>query len=98
MSDYSQISTAADWYFVQLADENSQGIVVYPVAVWALGVDGNVIGLISVPNGGPSPTSTPRVCRLIPPPPVRGLYKHESELNDLERTALITGKAVKVEG
>jgi len=93
---YQQITPAQDWVYVQLPIEPQYEIVVYPVAVWAMNEDGQVVGLISVPGGGHTDKIMGPTCRLVSPPPLRGVYKHFRELDKNEVQALETNKPVKI--
>ena len=73
MSEYVSISQAVDWFWV---DPDS---IVYRVAVWATRTDGKVVGLLPVLTEG---------ALLTPPPPIKGIYKHESELTAEEKNIL----------
>jgi hypothetical protein len=95
---YKQISPATDWVYVQLPTDQNNNVVVYPVAVWALNEENCVIGLISVAGGGNNDTTMGRVPCLVSPPPLKGIYKHMIELNEVEKESLTTRKPVRNPG
>lgn len=82
---YQNIIPATGWFYCGVGREGD-GPIVFPLAVWAQTEDG-VIGLISVPGGGNEDTIQGKTCRLIPVPPLRGVYKAESELTADELAA-----------
>lgn len=88
------ITPATDWVLVTRTDEPLNEVIAWRVAVWCIEED-KVIGLISSLNGGPDDHVGGRVPRLIGPPPLRSMYKHISELDELETLSLKTGKPVK---
>ena len=94
---YTTITPATDWFFVVYPTASSNEIIVWRVPVWAINDDGEVIGLVSVPGGGNEDENMGKLCKLIAPPPLRGAYKHESELNDKEKTAVATGKLLNLD-
>ena len=93
---YKAITPADGWFFVVFPVAPQNELVVWRVPVWALNDEGDVVGLVSVAGGG-NDDSMGRVCKLVAPPPLRGVYKHETELTVDERTAVTTNKPVKVE-
>lgn len=94
---YKHISPAGEWFYVQIATEHDRHTVVYPVAVWATNDEGEVIGLISVAGGGPDDKIMGRVCRLVAPPPLRGVYKHLAELDANENRSFKEKKPILVD-
>lgn len=59
---------------------------VFVIAAWALTNEGTVIGLIGqCPVGGPTDVTKRETPRLLPVPPVSGIYKHVSTLTAKER-------------
>lgn len=94
---FKSIISAADWVFVVFPVQPFNELIVWRLAAWALTDEGDVAGLISVPGGGPEDKLMGANCRLVTPPPLRGVYKHMSELDQSEKTALTTGKPIKVE-
>lgn len=64
---------------------------VWRLAGWGVTVLGNIVGMISVPGGGPKDEIMGETCRLVAVPPVRGIYKQGSDLSPFERLALDWG-------
>ena len=58
--------------------------IVWPLAVWALTDDDQVIGLVGVRQGGPE-NNTGRTAALVAVPPLRGTYKPSADLTLEER-------------
>lgn len=90
---YKQIIPANDWFFVaKEAKLNNGQPVIYRIAAWALPEGGEaVIGLIGgIESGGSSLTNSSynELARLVTVPPIVGVYKHFSELNQVEHAAL----------
>ncbi len=94
---YKSITPAIGWFFVTFPIAPQNELIVWHVPVWALNDEGNVVGLLSVPGGGAEDDVMGSTCKLVGPPPLRGVYKHESELSNNERTAAFSGKPVKVD-
>lgn len=94
---YKAITPAADWFFVVFPVAPQNELVVWRVPVWALNDEGDVVGLVSVPGGSKDDPIMGATCKLVAPPPLRGVYKHESELTPDEKTAVATNKPVKVQ-
>lgn len=94
---YKTLVPAQDWVCVVFPVAPRNELVVWRVAVWALTEEGEVVGLISVPGGGEDDEVMGKTCGLIPPPPLRSVYKHISELDKNEQTVLMSGKPLKIE-
>ena len=81
------IVPAQDWFFVHESQTPNQPTA-HRVAAWALDSSGETIGLI-----GGVPTGQGTLCesnRLVGVPPVKGSYKHLSNLNEAElRSAML---------
>lgn len=90
--DYCKIQPATDWFFVIEPSEYSKALIVWRLALWGITADeGHVIGLVSVPGGGHEDKIMHGTCRLLSVPPIRGIYKHYSELNCDEIEAIKNG-------
>lgn len=93
---YKSIASVSDWYFVSSPIPPQNELIVWHLAAWALTAEGEVIGLVSVPGGGPDDTVMGKTCRLVSVPPLKGVYKQRAELSPDEHTALACGKPMKV--
>lgn len=82
---YKSIIPATGWFFCA---ESATGKVVSPLAAWAHSEDGGVFGLISVPGGGDDKIMG-KTCRLLPVPPIHGVYKTQAELTPEELESLM---------
>lgn len=80
-----QITPADGWFFVTREAETEK-LMVFPIAVWALSGE-SVIGLVgdTPTGGGILDEQTPR---LIAAPPMMGMYKHLSTLSDEEKSKI----------
>lgn len=94
---YKSVVAALDWVFVVLPVPPGNELIVWRIAAWALSEQGDVVGLVSVRGGGQGDEVMGKTCRLVAPPPLRGIYKHISELDQDEKTALLSGKPIKIE-
>ena len=76
-----QITSADGWFFVTREAETEK-LMVFPIAAWALSGE-SVIGLVgdTSTGGGILDEQTPR---LVTVPPMTGMYKHLSTLSDEE--------------
>lgn len=81
---YKTIIPATDWYFVIDAVSPQTEQIVWPLAVWALTDDDQVIGLVGVRRGGPEDNAG-RTPALVAVPPLRGTYKPSADLTPEER-------------
>lgn len=93
---YKMISPATDWFFVVYPVAPRNELTVWRLATWALNEEGNVIGLVSALGGGQDDNVMGATCKLIPIPPLSGIYKHASELTADEAEAANSCKPVKV--
>lgn len=93
---YKAIIPASDWVFVVFPEQERNELVVWRLACWGLTDQGDAIGLVSVAGGGQNDSVMQGTCRLVAPPPLRGIYKHVSELDKDEQVALQSGKPLKI--
>lgn len=85
---YAQITPADDWYYVCEVTETNKKPIVWKVAVWALsGTGEQVFGLVAI-----SGTKDTDPGSLVSVPPLKGCYKHKSELTQAEQQALVEQK------
>jgi len=84
--EYTNITSAQDWYFRHNNPQEGKEPIVYQVAVWATKKteDGKsiVVGLIAPVFPGDAGR------KLHEPPPVEGCYVHREQLTDEELAAV----------
>jgi hypothetical protein len=71
------------WYFTAPAPSEHESPIVFKVAAWALYENGDVVGLVNASGA----TTRENVGRLVAPPPIKGSYRSEDQLNTEQRTA-----------
>lgn len=82
-------SASAQEKYMEHVEELIRSAQIWRLAGWKTDtLADETVGMISIPGGGPDNEFMKGSCKLIPVPPLRGIYKHLSELSRLERILL----------
>lgn len=79
---YKSIAAATDWYFAQKPERPTYDRIVWNLAAWGLKQNGEIVGLVSVTEGGKP--------KLVAIPDLEGMYLHKSQLSPAEVVATVT--------